>query len=570
MSITHALRAYEKPGHGGEEFFRIVANPQAFPLWISPRLRRYYQGASLRLIPCIGSYQAYSLKTYSESTSSQQTFAQVDSWFQDCKNNHEKCREVATDPKWYPTRLIDIGPLDTSSFVCRIINTGDENPHGPYMTLSHCWGSANSLILTKSNAAQLLEGIPPESLPRLYRDAACFVRKLGFTFPIFQAGRRFLPTTTYSSHLRRSDESKLSGRCGFLGGGGQASPRQHEGWVFQELLLSRRVVSFGERQVFWSCRSGRAAEIWPPGIPVKDPYEGPRIEDLQLGDNRARGKTKSTLKAYDCWSKIVVTYTSCKITFPSDRMIALSAIAKEMMKVLGDEYIAGMWRRHLESELLWRVPTVSTPSGSPPIVYRAPSWSWAAVDVPVAPGRLYKPDHLLIKVEDVHIEYVTGEMTGLISGGWLRLWGTLKQMKLYRREGPHRRDDDHHEQVWNIVVDGLNPREEQRENHVELDMFHDNLDEQNDKSVLYCMPAKWREVHVFDPETNGWTDRICDYELSMLLFELQDKERCLFRRLGIAHLSTGPTKENVLIRQEGESEFPCEEYLEGRHLIRII
>ncbi|KAK1448503.1 hypothetical protein CCUS01_11602 [Colletotrichum cuscutae] len=234
---------------------------------------------------------------------------------------------------------------------------------------------------------------------------------------------------------------------------------------------------------------GRVAEIWPPEIPVKDPYEGPRIEDLQLGDNGACGKTKSTPKAYDCWSKIVVTYTGCKITFTSDRMIALSVIAKEMMKVLGDENIAGMWRRHLESELLWRVPIVSTPSGSPPIAYRASSQPWAAVDVLVAPGKLYKPDRLLIKVEDYQIEYVTDEKTGLISGGWLRLWGILKQMKLYRREGPHRRDDDHHKQVWNIVVNGLNPREEQRENHVKLDMFLDNFDEQNDNSILYCMPC---------------------------------------------------------------------------------
>ncbi|KAK1467269.1 hypothetical protein CMEL01_11262 [Colletotrichum melonis] len=96
-------------------------------------------------------------------------------------------------------------------------------------------------------------------------------------------------------------------------------------------------------------------------------------------------------------------------------MIALSAIAKEMMKVLGDEHIAGMWRRHLESKLLWRMPTVSTPSGSPPIAYRASSQSWAAVDVLVAPGKLYKPDRLLIKVEDDQIEYVTDEKTGLIS-----------------------------------------------------------------------------------------------------------------------------------------------------------
>ncbi|UQC77198.1 uncharacterized protein CLUP02_02665 [Colletotrichum lupini] len=191
--------------------------------------------------------------------------------------------------------------------------------------------------------------------------------------------------------------------------------------VFQKLLVSRRVVSFGERQVFWSCRSGRAAEIWPPDIPVKDPYEGPRIEDLQLDDNEARGKTKSTRKAYDCWCKIVVTYTSCKITFPSDRMIALSAIVKEMMKN----------RSSFEECLLCLLLLAHrlSPIGLP-----------------------------LIKVEDYQIEYVTDEKTGLTS-------------------------------VWNIVVNGLNPREEKRENHVKLDMFLDKFDEQNDNSILYCMPC---------------------------------------------------------------------------------
>ncbi|KAK1706815.1 heterokaryon incompatibility protein-domain-containing protein [Colletotrichum lupini] len=412
----------------------------------------------------LGSSQTYSLKTYSESTSSQQTFAHVDSWFRDCKVNHEKCREVATDPKWYPTRLIDIGPLDTSSFVCRITNTGDETPHGPYMTLSHCWGSANSLILTKSNAAELFEGIPLESLPRLYRDAACFVRKLGVRYLwidalcIIQTGDGLADWRHESTLMDKvyshafCNLSALSGldSSNFLFTGGTS------------ILADHHLTT-------------TPSEIWPPDIPVKDPYEGPRIEDLQLGDNGARGKTKSTRKAYDCWSKIVVTYTDCKITFPSHRMIALFAIAKEMIKVLGDEHIAGMWRRHLESKLLWRVPAVSTPSGSPPIAY-------SPIGLP------------LIKVEDYQIEYVTDEKTGLISGGWLRLWGVLKQMKLYRREGPHRRDDDHHKPVWNVVVNGLNPREEQRENHVKLDMFHDNFDKQNDNSIPHCMPAKCQET----------------------------------------------------------------------------
>ncbi|KAK1634704.1 hypothetical protein BDP81DRAFT_492821, partial [Colletotrichum phormii] len=328
-------------------------------------------------------------------------------------------------------------------------------------------------------------------------------------------------------------------------------------WVLQELLLSRRVLFFGERQVFWDCRSGRAAEIWLLNTPVEDSYEGPRIEDLQLDHGRTRGEAEDTRKAYDCWSNIVSTYTRCNITFPSDRMIALSAVAKEMKEVLGDDYIAGMWRRYLESELLWRVLTVPDSPSSLPKTYRAPSWSWAAADGAVIAGWPYTRNSPLIEVEDFHIEYVTGDKTGLISGGWLRLWGKLKPMKLFRYEGPRSRDNDHDGQVWNIVVNGLNTKEGQVQNVVELDMFHNNFDEQNNKSFLYCMPAKWHEVGVIDSETREVSGKMSMYELSLLLFELQDSEGQLFRRLGIARISVGSTKEDFVIQQEGESGYPC-------------
>ncbi|KAK1467268.1 heterokaryon incompatibility protein, partial [Colletotrichum melonis] len=178
-----------------------------------------------------------------------------------------------------------------------------------------------------SNAAELLEGILPESLPHLYRDAACFVRKLGVRYLwidalcIIQTGDG-LADWRHESTLMDKVYSHAFCNLSALSGldsshslfyrrdvdscrpplihytfGRQTNPsylvdanfweeevrRAHFNtrvWVFQELLLSRRVVSFGERQVFWSCRSGRAAEIWPPDIPVKDPYEGPRIENL--------------------------------------------------------------------------------------------------------------------------------------------------------------------------------------------------------------------------------------------------------------------------------------------------
>jgi hypothetical protein len=45
----------------------------------------------------------------------------------------------------------------------------------------------------------------------------------------------------------------------------------------------------------------------------------------------------------------------CKLTKISDRVVAVSGVAKEMKAILKDEYMAGLWRKDLLHELVWFV-----------------------------------------------------------------------------------------------------------------------------------------------------------------------------------------------------------------------
>src|SRR2546429_7258411 len=59
--------------------------------------------------------------------------------------------------------------------------------------------------------------------------------------------------------------------------------------------------------------------------------------------------------AYSFWWKIIEIYSQCNLTRKEDKLVAISGLAKEVYTALGghDEYLAGLWRRNLLSQLLW-------------------------------------------------------------------------------------------------------------------------------------------------------------------------------------------------------------------------
>ena len=103
----------------------------------------------------------------------------INHWLSKYTRTHSACGAVG-QPNWCPTRLLDLGiyPEDHSSCI-RIVHTGVHGLKRPYLTLSHCWGSAD---IPKLTAGQSSPTIPINDLPKKYKDAISIARFLGVSY----------------------------------------------------------------------------------------------------------------------------------------------------------------------------------------------------------------------------------------------------------------------------------------------------------------------------------------------------------------------------------------------------
>lgn len=338
------------------------------------------------------------------------------------------------------------------------------------------------------------------------------------------------------------------------------------GWVLQERFLSPRILHFGQQQVFWECFEKDAAEAHPSVLPDSlTKFLGARFKILNPKATLPDSSMSYTAFDHDSisslvWSRIVDLYSECKLTYPGDKLIAISGLAKRISTVLQDEYVAGMWRRNLENELLWAV-TVANRRGLTfrAAEYRAPTWSWASVDGKLMLGsaRLGSP---LIKVEDWNLTYTTPDTTGGISGGWLRLAGVLMEMKLNRNPPSTQVGNE-----WNMTLESVeitiqHDEVKQIEPLVILDLNDDEFYKGNNDGCLFAMPAR-------SPE--GAADGTAMY---ILLFKLVCKDTATYERIGLARAWSESMKLKILglNRSPEKPQPPCLQYRDGRHSIRVI
>ena len=71
-------------------------------------------------------------------------------------------------------------------------------------------------------------------------------------------------------------------------------------------------------------------------------------------------------------------YSHRKLSFETDRLPAISAVALVVADATGDDYLAGLWRGNLLAGLCW-FPTYGSASDARPLQeYIAPTWSWVS------------------------------------------------------------------------------------------------------------------------------------------------------------------------------------------------
>jgi Heterokaryon incompatibility protein (HET) len=180
------------------------------------------------------------------------------------------------------------------------------------------------------------------------------------------------------------------------------SPLLRRAWVVQERLLAPRVVHFGAHQIFWECNTLKACELYPSGLLQEGDLEpAPKSKDITSGHSYPEswaspkdwndiGPCPQILRS---WGDIVEAYTLGKLTFESDKLVAISGLQSIYASRIKAPYLTGLWGVHLPRQLLW---AMSRPAERPK-KYRAPSWSWASVNGQVDRSTFLDTDDLMVK-----------------------------------------------------------------------------------------------------------------------------------------------------------------------------
>ncbi|KAM0242850.1 hypothetical protein ACHAP5_007184 [Fusarium lateritium] len=158
-------------------------------------------------------------------------------------------------------------------------------------------------------------------------------------------------------------------------------PLSQRGWALQERVLSRRTLLYTSDQICFHCSKGLQGEDGLLlGRRFAGVYEKPKAnikspEEYKNGSNRKDNTPSGQQAILEAWNRLVSFYGMRKLTNASDKLSAISGLAKIYAEQLQDEYVAGFWRSHLVKDLMCGGKAYRRVQE-----YRAPSWSWAPID----------------------------------------------------------------------------------------------------------------------------------------------------------------------------------------------
>ncbi|KFY28132.1 hypothetical protein V491_00621 [Pseudogymnoascus sp. VKM F-3775] len=355
-------------------------------------------------------------------------------WLSVCQEKHqETC--ISIQPTVLPDRVIDVGDSDD----LHLLETG--GTQGVYLTLSHSWGDpAGVLKTTTQNLSHMIKHIEFSTMPNTFKDAVTITRMLGYRYlwidslcilqdsqedweiasvkmgdiykdsaltiaaaistdssgnlihvyeappvPILHNSLRI--NASADSRRPMSIRRKEKGEDELLDG----IVKSHlatRGWALQERYLSERILYYGKRQLYWECRGLLCAADGDEPDKYNESqfwrwHHGPK-DSLSTTTTGADITTQRYRELCSTWYNILEQYSKRNLTIASDKFPALSGVAAQFAQLTGDTYIAGLWERDLVVGLLWRC---EDPENSRrPQEFRAPTWSWAALDAKISLG----------------------------------------------------------------------------------------------------------------------------------------------------------------------------------------
>ena len=412
-----------------------------------------------------------------------------------CDAKHQ-CLRQDDDTAALPTHVIEI----LNDF-CSVRLKNGSGLNGRYICLSHCWGSHQPLQTTVQTLQGHLRAIPWQTLPVVYRETVELAQKLRVRYVWIDSlcivqddkndwlresqvmcdiyenayltvaatsspdcsvsmwhcfnGGATAPTARFQGISAAGESYELLATRSTAWERGEAHPRQDtpaerrrevwplldRAWVFQERMLSARVLHFTANELVWECKEETTCECGDMQPNAKD----------ELFHSMLETGTDHDLAAV--WREMVQAYSGLCITYRSDRFPALSGLAQKFArKRTAARYLAGLWSTSLAADLIWyrdddqmseEKPEYGRTKVADPATSEhgqggtAPSWSWAAVDgeISFASGSSLIQnwtrdtkcsfDEVYVTVNSAECATATSDPTGQVLGGAIELSGRV-------------------------------------------------------------------------------------------------------------------------------------------------
>jgi hypothetical protein len=356
---------------------------------------------------------------------------QIKAWLKHCDEDHHGCRKVSAID-FVPTRLLQL--QSNNRDIVKLVITDEDGIREPYCTLSHSWGPPTPPFLTTTNdniQEFKRDGIDVSILPKNFRHAIDVARFVGMKY-IWIDSLCIIQNDGGKDFGREGDQMHRvyqNSYCNIVAADSKHSRgglfRQREvsdvmpaeyhgkrifghqswsiipsdlwdaqllgtsiytrGWVFQERMLSPRLLHFAKKQIFWDCATLSACEAYPSGLPLA-------VDSTAATDRHWRGRLQQRSRDQKSlvvganddsietfWQTAVLKYTSCDLTKQKDKTVAIWSIAKTVRDITGEEYACGLWSFRLEEQLAWTVNDGSKGLRKAELQWRFPSWSWVSV-----------------------------------------------------------------------------------------------------------------------------------------------------------------------------------------------
>ena len=428
----------------------------------------------------------------SEDSGSKTSLSLLKCWYEECKSSHNLCQLDSLSA--LPTRVIDVASGVPNDADVTLIETN--GARGPYMALSYCWGDPMlhpALKTFRSNLSTFKDRVPYGTLPLTLQHCVTLARQLNLRYVWIDAlciiqddnndwmveasrmcdvyskaaitvvacrsdgssGGIFGPQK-YSTHTQTPYKQTLINFSEDHGRNHDPNPLLNDddpiydrAWAVQETILSGRAIFFSSKELRWECNTCRKCQCGKNSIQFAstldlqeegvEAYRGWRMNDFFRGT--------AIDAAYVQWKRMYVLYCSRELTKDSDRLPALSGLARRFSEIMlekfdrKEQYLAGIWRGSLPQDLLWHVAArlnrykKGGERQDRPKNWRAPTWSWASVEGDIQCSRYfeiytdnYLPWESRVQVLDASTELAGSDPFGQVRAGplnYLRLCGPM-------------------------------------------------------------------------------------------------------------------------------------------------